>query len=440
MAKDRIESNKYINEMLNYVIYDPHSFVIDIKKSKGMWLATVDGDMIFDWAGYYGAKLISHNHPGLFEAEYIQDLVFAANNKLANPDFLTPECVAYYRKLNELAPKCMKNDKMEVYAVNSGAEAVENMMKYFINLFDYKCSQKSIVPKAHRFVYFDKAFHGRTIFALNITRIPHDPIATKNFENLGDANIQIPFPELNNDLSEEENIAVMNNSLEMLEKAFIDYKDEIVGIIIEPIQGSGGHRMALKQFFQKLSELAHKYDIILGFDEVQTAGGQLGTCFAIDSFDLPYPPQAVSSGKKFGNGLIFMLNHMKDVGILDSTWGGTLSDMVRFVQEMKIVERDKLIEQVPEKSAYFVEKLTELKLKYPDLIYNIRGMGLYQGFSLCENSNKGKLIKIALETENLLLLGAGLNSIRFRPVLDVTTADMDLLCEKLDRCLSVLKS
>jgi len=438
MKSNREKSQILIDEMSNYVIYEPKSFVIDLKKSKGMMLATVDGDMIFDWAGYYGSKLISHNHQGLFEDEYLQDLIYAANNKVANPDFLTTECLVYYRKLHQLAPKIMKNDKLEVYVVNSGAEAVENMMKYFINLHDIKLNEKGIKSNSHRFIYFDNAFHGRTVFALNITRISHDPVATQNFETIFNNNIQVPFPEYNSDVSKEENLKVMQKCLDIIKLNLSTYKDQIAGIIMEPIQGSGGHRIALPEFYTKLSELAHEYDVNLGFDEVQTAGGQLGSFFAIDSFNLPYPPQAVASGKKLGNGVIYMYNSMNDVGILDSTWGGTLSDMVRFVQEMKIVEREKLMEQIPEKSEYFIQKLVQLKNKYPNLICNIRGMGVYQGFSLVKQKDKSRLIQLALENENLLLLGAGTQSIRFRPVIDVSISDIDLLCEKLDSVMNLL--
>lgn len=66
------------------------------------WMATG----IFDWAGYYASKLIGHNHPGLSEPDYVRRLVRAANNKVANPDFLTPECLEYYRTVHRLAPRC----------------------------------------------------------------------------------------------------------------------------------------------------------------------------------------------------------------------------------------------------------------------------------------------------------------------------------------------
>ncbi len=52
-----------------------------------------------------------------------------------------------------------------------------------------------------------------------------------------------------------------------------------------------------------------------------------------------------------GNGVLYMLESMHDEGVLDSTWGGSLADMVRFCEEWSIVKRERLIEQVPEKAA-----------------------------------------------------------------------------------------
>jgi len=121
-----------LDELSRYVVADPYPFVIDLEKCHDAWLVTLEGREIFDWAGYYGSKLIAHNHPGLNEPGYLRQLALAANNKTANPDFLTPQCLEYYRLLHELAPVCMRDTRLEVYVVNSGAEAVENMMKYFI--------------------------------------------------------------------------------------------------------------------------------------------------------------------------------------------------------------------------------------------------------------------------------------------------------------------
>jgi L-lysine 6-transaminase len=428
-----------LDELNRYVIMEPEPFVVDIEKSSGMYLATADGQKIFDWGGYYGSKLLGHNHPGLYETDYIRRLTFAANNKIANPDYLTRECLNYYRLVHSLAPKCMRNDQLEVYAVNSGAEAIENVMKYLLVLHQEKFHSKSGAPVARRFLYFDRAFHGRTMFALNVTQPLHDPLITLGFNGFAPGNLRAPFPSTDTSQAPEWNRARSKRSLELIEQSLQHYPHEIVGIIVEPIQGAGGHRIAEVEFFQQLSELAHKYDTFLAFDEVQTAGGQTATMFACDQFALPHPPQAVATGKKFANGVVYMLCPMENQGVLDSTWGGSLSDMVRFVQEMKIVEREDLIAQVPDKTAVLVEGLSSLVQTYPQLLFNVRGMGLYQGFTLRSKELKLRLIDIALEEEHMLLLGGGMQSIRFRPVLNVSITDIQLMLEKLDRCLMKLR-
>ena len=160
--------------------------------------------------------------------------------------------------------------------------------------------------------------------------------------------------------------------------------------------------------------------------------------FAIDQFDLPYPPQAVAVAKKFGNGAVYMLHPMEDHGVLDSTWGGSLADMVCFVQEMKIVRDEQLIEQVPAKAATLISGLKELYRRHKDVVFNIRGMGLYQGFSLRRPADRGRLQAMALSQEDLLLLGAGSQTIRLRPMLDVTVDEIDMMLAMLGRCLERL--
>jgi L-lysine 6-transaminase len=423
-----------IEELSRYVIADVQPFVVDLARCEGMWLATVDGQRIFDWAGYYASKLIGHNHPGLQEADYVRRLARAANNKVANPDFLTPECLEYYRTIHRLAPRCMRNPKLEVYAVNSGAEAVENMMKYFINLYHQSRGGRRRGRERSRFIYFEQAFHGRTIFALNVTQTL-DPVATKDFHGLIHGNIQVPFPAVNTSETAEKNRARTNEVLQTLEKFLEQFADEVVGIVVEPIQGAGGHRVAEPEFFRGLSDLAHQHGVFLGFDEVQTAGGPTGDLFVVDQLDLPHPPHAVAVAKKFGCGAVYMLYPMDDRGVLDSTWGGSLADMVRFVQEMKIIEREGLVAAAKTKGERLASGLRELAAQHYGIMSNVRGVGLYQGFSMATKELKNRLEEMALCDEGLFLLGAGSRSFRMRPNLSVTEAEIDLFLEILERCL-----
>jgi L-lysine 6-transaminase len=419
-----------LKELGRYVLADPYPFVLDLERSSGMWLATQDGRRLFDWAGYYGAKLIGHNHPALYAPDYLHRLAVAANNKIANPDFLTPECLDYYRLIHSLAPRCMRNERLEVYVVNSGAEAVENMLKYMINLHVQQHG-----GNARRFIYFDQAFHGRTVFALNVTDLRHSPVITRDFRGLADGNTQIAFPAVNADAPDAENDRRTDAALEAVEAALRSDPGGIAGIVVEPLQGAGGHRMAQPRFFRELSRLAHAHGVGLGFDEVQTAGGQTGTVFAIDQLDLPYPPSVVATAKKMACGVVYMLYPMDDHGVLDSTWGGSLSDMVRFVQEWSIVQEERLVEQVPVKAKALVRVLQVAAASVPGMVTDIRGMGLYQGFTMPTAPATQALVDDALETEETLLLRAGPTSIRLRPNLGVNQEDIDLLGMKLMACL-----
>jgi L-lysine 6-transaminase len=438
MTYPKPQSAAMLSELSQYVIAEPYPFVVDLEHSRGLQLATVEGDRITDWGGLYGSKLLGYNHPRLFDPAYAHEILVAANTKIANPDFLTPQCLAYYRLLHRLAPQCMREGGVEVYAVNSGAEAVENLMKYFINLYHHRHAGKLRAAANPRFVYFDQAFHGRTVFALNITTLKNDPIATRDFQGIVAGNLQVAFPAHDSRISEADNNARVDAALQTLEAFFKAYAGEIAGVILEPLQGAGGHRLAMPRFYRELSVLCHQYDVPWGLDEVQTSGGQTGAVFCIDLFDVPYPPQAVATAKKFGNGVVYMRNSMEDIGVLDSTWGGALADMVRFVHEWQIVEDEKLIEAVPAKTAPLVAGLEALEKKYPRSVGNVRGLGLYQGFTVPGKGRKARLIEIALQQENLLLLGAGIYSIRLRPPLDVSEADIDALMASLERVLQAL--
>lgn len=429
-------SAQMLDELSAYVIATPHPFALDLEKCEGMWLATVDGQRLFDWAGYYGSKLIGHNHPGLYEPSYVQRLVRAANNKVANPDFLTRECLDYYRMLHRLGPELMKmGGSMEVYAVNSGAEAVENMMKYLVAKFNQKKLVEGKVVSHRKFLYFDKAFHGRTVFALGVTQTI-DPVATKDFHGLtSTGNIKLPFPAYASENTYAENLRNALKALEQVESALSQMSEEIVGIIVEPIQGAGGHRVAVKEFFQGLSELAHKYNVYLAFDEVQTGLGATGKMWAIDHFDLPHAPMAVAAGKKFGTGVVYMREPLDDIGVLDSTWGGTLADMVRVVREVEIVQSEGLVLRAAENGERLAKGLHGL-VKEHAILSNVRGMGLYQGVTLDTPARKSQLIQAARDEYGLLLLGAGNRSIRTRPNLSVTAEEVDLFVDLLDQALT----
>lgn len=417
-----------LDEMSGYSIMAPRPFVIDLEKSEGSYIVTTDDQRLFDWASYYGSKLIGHNHPRLYELEYLQRLSRAANNKVSNPDFVTPELVEYYRLLRRLTPKCIEGPLVEVFTVNSGAEACEQALKYMVKLYHENSGGVPRHSQTPGFVYFEKGFHGRSIYTLNVTDMPHNKLATKHFHGLAPKNFMIPYPE---DFSASE----VSRCVGELYKTLKYNGFSIAGIIIEPMQGAGGHRTAPIEFFQAISRMAHDFGVSLCFDEVQTAGGACGSTFLIDQYNLPFEPDVVVAAKKLACGVVWMRRPLIDKGILDSTWSGTLADMVRFVQEWKIVEEERLIEQVPDKAENLIEGLYGIQNRYPDKIKVVVGAGLYQGFTLLPPVKLQKFLANALD-KNLLLFGAGTDSVRLRPNLSVTHGDINTLLALLDDIVS----
>ena len=160
--------------------------------------------------------------------------------------------------------------------------------------------------------------------------------------------------------------------------------------------------------------------------------------FAIDQFHLPYPPDAVAVGKKFAVGALFMREPLGDIGVLDSTWGGSLADMVRFCQEWRVVEDENLVQAAASGGEHLAAGLRELQARFPEAIRNVRGMGLYQGFTLRQPGMRGRLTEMALQQHDLLLLGAGADSIRTRPNLSVTPPEIDRFLALLGVCFESL--
>jgi len=410
----------------------PWPFVVDLAASSGVYLATVDQQMIMDVGGLYGARMLGYNHKKMVTAAVQSKLALAATTKLANPDFLSPQCLAYYQLMKSLTPKAFKKtgSRSQVYVVNTGAEAVENCMKYILKRHQERFKKLNLPsPRSTRFIYFDSGYHGRNVYTMSMTDIAHDPYAN-DFNNQSTENVMVPFPYVNNDESEEQNIHRMNEVLDTIENTLEVYGQEVCGVVAEILQGAGGNRVALPEFWQKLSILLRTRQKYLIIDEVQTAGGACGEVFATDMLHLPYGPHAVAVAKKFSCGVCFLERPLQDEGILDSTWGGSISDMTKFVEEWKIIQQERLIPQVPTKTAQIVDGLKKLQLKYgDDMICNIRGLGLYQGFS---TKYKAQICEVALQTEDMFLLGSGPRAVRLRPTLDITKEEIDLALQKLD--------
>jgi L-lysine 6-transaminase len=120
---------------------------------------------------------------------------------------------------------------------------------------------------------------------------------------------------------------------------------------------------------------------------------------------------------------------------INSTWGGNLVDMVRFRRYLEIIEQDRLVDNARDVGDYLLEKLQKLQKDRPAQIANVRGRGLMCAFDLKDRDTRVEFLKLAFDN-GLLMLGCGVRSVRFRPVLSVSKDEIDEGLEIVARVLA----
>jgi len=117
-------------------------------------------------------------------------------------------------------------------------------------------------------------------------------------------------------------------------------------------------------------------------------------------------------------------NVFRESSRINSTFGGNLTDMVRFKIILEIIEEEKLLENATSKGKYLQSHLNQLALDFPGYVTNPRGIGLWTAFDLPSGTERDELWS-QLMKNNLLILVSGDKSIRFRPHLNVQSEEID---------------
>jgi len=203
-------------------------------------------------------------------------------------------------------------------------------------------------------------------------------------------------------------------------------REHIAAIIIEPIQSEGGDNHFRGEFLELLRQICDENEVLLIFDEVQTGMGITGRNWCCEHFGVV--PDLLAFGKKAQVCGVMAgprLDEVKDncfrlPSRISSTWGGNFTDYVRSTYYLRIIEREKLVENAKQKGKYFLSELQGLARRHP-VLTAVRGRGLMLAFDLPDTSRRDSFWKGAFEL-GLLVVRCGERSIRLRPVLDITDA------------------
>ncbi|MHA2309620.1 MAG: aminotransferase class III-fold pyridoxal phosphate-dependent enzyme, partial [Candidatus Heimdallarchaeaceae archaeon] len=220
-------------------------------------------------------------------------------------------------------------------------------------------------------------------------------------------------------------------SVSQIDEAIDKYGDDIAAIIIEPIQGEGGDNHFRTEFLGKLRSISDKNEIMLVYDEIQTGVGLTGKFWCFEHFENA-KPDIICFGKKMQVCGILASDRVKEVknsvfeesSRINSTWGGNLVDMVRATKYLEIIEKENLVDKTAKNGEYMLNQMFEIQNDFPEKISNTRGKGLMIAFDLPTTELRDKIRKTAYE-KFLLILASGVNSIRFRPPLNIDRSEID---------------
>ena len=433
-----------VNESLNkHILADGFDLTYDMEKSHGAYIYDSKHERtLLDFFTCFASVPLGYNHPKMLNDEnFKKNLLLAAMANPSNSDVYTQQYAEFVATFSRVG---IPDYLPHAFFIAGGALAVENAIKVAMDWKVQKNFAKGYKEeKGFKVLHFEKAFHGRTGYTLSLTNTLPDKTkwyAKFDWPRVSTPQVKFPLEADNLDkaiLTEEVSIA-------QIKQAFAEFKDDICAIIIEPIQSEGGDNHFREEFLIQLREIADENDAFLIYDEVQTGVGLTGKFWCHQHFSEKARPDIVAFGKKMQVCGILVGNKVDEIETnvfnvpsrINSTWGGNLVDMVRSTQILQIVQEDKLCENATKVGSYLKQNMEQFAKKF-DMITNVRGRGLLCSFDFPTKDIRNNFIAKGLEN-NVMFLGCGNNTIRFRPALCIEQTHIDEGLTVMEKILPLL--
>jgi L-lysine 6-transaminase len=420
-AASPITPARVIAELEKHILVDGFKIVVDLENSRGSRLVdAASGRSFIDFYSFFASMPVGFNHPYFDTPAVKADLLAAAKVKVASSDVYS---VALATFVDTFARVVGHPPLDRYFFIDGGALAVENALKAAM---DWKVRKNMAAGKGERgteILHFKGAFHGRSGYTMSLTNT--DPRKTDLFA-------KFPWPRVNNpyinySLPEKERLEDVISREKQAESEIRQIiaarGTDLAAIIIEPIQGEGGDNHFRGEWLKTLRRICDESDILLIFDEVQCGMGVSGKNWCCAHFDVV--PDLMAFGKKAQVCGVMAgprLDEVKDnvfrlPSRINSTWGGNFCDYVRSTHFLRIIEKEKLVDNARDKGATFLEELRKLAARHP-VITATRGRGLLIAFDLPNGQMRDRFWTGAYEL-GLLVVRCGERSIRLRPVLDL---------------------
>ena len=232
-----------------------HPVFIERAENASIW--DVEGRQYIDFAGGIAVLNTGHRHPKVMDAvkRQLELYTHTCFQVVAYEPY-----VALCERINQLVPGDFAKKTL---LVTTGSEALENAVKI----------ARAATGRAG-VIAFAGGYHGRTMMTLAMTGkvMPY----SSGMGLMPGGVFRARFPDALHGISEDDAI----DSIEQIFKTDAEPKD-IAALVVEPVQGEGGFRVASPAFIQRLRALCDLHGIVLIADEVQTGAGRTGTFFAM---------------------------------------------------------------------------------------------------------------------------------------------------------------
>ncbi len=396
----KMKTNQIIEKAEANLIHTYNRAPLAFDKGDGVYLYDVEGNKFLDFASGIAVFALGYNNKAY------NDAVKAQVDKLIHTSNLF-----YSEPLAEAAEKLVKATGLsKAFFTNSGTEAIEGALKLAKKYAYLKAGSTD-----HEIIAMEHSFHGRSMGALSVTGNAHYR------EAFGPLIPGIKFAQY--------------NDLESV-KALVN--DKTCAIICETVQGEGGIFPGTEEFITGLRKLCDEKDMLLILDEIQCGMGRTGSMFAYEQYGIK--PDVVTTAKALGCGIpvgAFVANEKASAVLVPgdhgTTYGGNPLATAAVSKVFDIFEEEDIVKHVKDTAPYMMEQLTKLAANNP-VIKEIRGKGFMCGIQLDESMPVGNVVTKAREN-GLIVISAGLNTLRLVPPLVVTKENIDEMVAILAKCL-----
>ena len=354
---------------------------------EGAWLEDNNGKKYLDALSGIAVCGLGHSHPAVASAISTQ----AGNLLHCSNLFGIPSQQQLAEKL------CQISGMTNVFFSNSGAEANEAAIK-IARLYGHKQGIK--LPTV---LVMDNAFHGRTLATLTAS---------------GNRRVQAGFEPLVRGFARGH-----FNDIEGL-RTIAENNPDICAILVEPIQGEGGVRVADVDYLKKLRDFCDQQGWLLMLDEVQTGNGRTGRFFYYQHSGVQ--PDVVTTAKGLGNGIPIgaclaygEASELMQPGNHGSTFGGNPLACSAALAVVDTLERENLYHRATAIGDIIMQGLND-ELAGLEHVKEIRGHGCMMGIELTKPCKS--LYNQALQ-QGLIINVTADSVIRLLPPLIMTDAE-----------------